>query len=125
RLAKGQTGPVQAFLDEGEDFFVDDNLDSLISQMIQADDGGALDPDRVRQEVQARDRELDNDFTKDAQIAMLRSMRSYRGDKLIRTASPRPLQDPSAGPLIAVKLHVLTRKSLGGIATDLDGRVLG
>ncbi len=72
----------------------------------------------------ARDREIDNDFTKDAQIGMLRQMRSYRGDKLIRTASPHRLQDPSAGPLIAVKLHVLTRKSLGGIETDLDGRVL-
>ncbi|PJI53051.1 hypothetical protein CTI14_33865 [Methylobacterium radiotolerans] len=84
----------------------------------------SVDIDAVRREVVARDREMVNDFSKDPQIGMLRSMRAYRGDKLIRTAAPHRLQDPSAGPLIAVKLHVLTRKSLGGINTDLDGRAL-
>lgn len=68
---------------------------------------------------------MDNDFTKDAQVAMLRSARAYRGDKLIRTAAPHRILDPAAGPLIAVKLHVLTRKSLGGIETDLSSRALG
>ncbi|GAA5151850.1 FAD-binding dehydrogenase [Microbacterium pseudoresistens] len=124
RLAKGPTDPVQAFLDHGEDFLVDEDLDRLISRMRELPGGDALDADRVRQEVVARDREIENDFTKDAQIAMLRSMRAYRGDKLIRTASPHRLQDRSAGPLVAVKLHVITRKSLGGIETDLDARVL-
>jgi predicted oxidoreductase len=124
RLAKGPTGPVQSFLDEGEDFIVENDLESLLEQMRRADDSGPLDLDSVRREIEARDREIDNDFTKDAQIGMLRSMRAYRGDKLIRTASPHRLQDPSAGPMIAVKLHVLTRKSLGGIETDLDGRAL-
>lgn len=125
RLAKGPTGPVQSFLDEGADFIVEDDLASLIEQMARHDGGDLLDLDRVRREVVARDLEMDNDFTKDAQIGMLRSMRGYRGDKLIRTAAPHRLQDPAAGPLIAVKLHVLTRKSLGGIETDLDGRALG
>ncbi|MHC9045768.1 FAD-binding dehydrogenase [Microbacterium saperdae] len=125
RLAKGPTGPVQAFLDEGPDFIVENDLESLLEQMRQHPGGEALDIDTVRREVIARDREIDNDFTKDAQIGMLRSMRGYRGDKLIRTAAPHRLQDPSAGPLVAVKLHVLTRKSLGGINTDLDGRALG
>lgn len=125
RLAKGPTGPVQAFLDEGADFIVENDLETLLAQMARHPGGDALDIDRVRQEIVARDLEMDNDFTKDAQIAMLRSMRSYRGDKLIRTASPHRLQDPAAGPLVAVKLHVLTRKSLGGINTDLDGRALG
>lgn len=124
RLAKGPTGPVQAFMDEGEDFIVENDLESLLEQMKRHPGGEALDIDNVRREVLARDREMDNDFTKDAQIGMLRSMRSYRGDKLIRTAPPHRLQDPAAGPLVAVKLHVLTRKSLGGINTDLDGRAL-
>ncbi|WEK59742.1 MAG: FAD-binding dehydrogenase [Candidatus Microbacterium colombiense] len=124
RLAKGPTGPVQAFLDEGQDFIVENDLESLLEQMRQHPGGEALDIDNVRREVVARDREIDNDFTKDAQIGMLRSMRGYRGDKLIRTAPPHRLQDPAAGPLVAVKLHVLTRKSLGGINTDLDGRAL-
>lgn len=124
RLAKGPTGPVQAFLDEGDDFAVEDDLDALLAQMTRMPGGELLDPDRVREEVVARDRAVENDFTKDAQIAMLRSMRAYRGDRLIRTAAPHRLQDPAAGPMIAVKLHVLTRKSLGGIQTDLDGRAL-
>ncbi|MFY9714565.1 MAG: FAD-binding dehydrogenase [Microbacterium sp.] len=125
RLAKGPTGPVQAFLDEGEDFIVENDLETLLEQMRRHPGGDVLDIDRVRQEVTARDREMENGFTKDAQIGMLRSMRAYRGDKLIRTATPHRLQDPAAGPLVAVKLHVLTRKSLGGIETDLDGRALG
>lgn len=124
RLAKGPTGPVQSFLDEGEDFLVESDLESLLERMKQHAGGELLDIDRVRAEVVARDREIANGFTKDAQLGMLRSMRSYRGDKLIRTAAPHRLQDPAAGPLIAVKLHVLTRKSLGGINTDLDGRAL-
>jgi predicted oxidoreductase len=67
---------------------------------------------------------MDNDFTKDAQITAIRGARNYRGDKLIRVASPHKLLDPAAGPLIAVRLNILTRKTLGGLQTDLDGRVL-
>ena len=125
RLGKGAAGPVQAFLDHGADFVIRDGLDSLIEGMRALPGGEALDADRVRFEVEARDREMDNDFTKDAQVAMLRSARAYRGDRLVRTAAPHRITDPAAGPLIAVKLHVLTRKSLGGIETDLSGRVLG
>lgn len=125
RLGKGAAGPVQAFLDHGADFVVRDDLDELIRGMRALPGGEALDAERVRRELEARDREVANDFTKDAQIAMLRSARSFRGDRLVRTAAPHRILDPSAGPLIAVKLHVLTRKSLGGIETDLDARALG
>ncbi|WP_169582375.1 MULTISPECIES: FAD-binding dehydrogenase [Microbacterium] len=125
RLGKGAAGPVQAFMDKGADFVVRDSLDELIAGMKALPGGELLDGDRVRFEVEARDREIDNEFTKDAQIAMLRSARSYRGDRLIRTATPHRILDPTSGPLIAVKLHVLTRKSLGGIETDLSGRALG
>jgi uncharacterized protein len=72
----------------------------------------------------ARDRELDNPFTKDLQVLAIRGARRYRGDKLLRTAAPHKILDPRGGPLIAVKLHVLTRKTLGGLQTDLSGRVL-
>ncbi|MFH8250033.1 FAD-binding dehydrogenase [Microbacterium sp. B2969] len=124
RLGKGAAGPVQAFLDHGADFVVRENLDDLIAGMKALPGGEVLDGERVRLELEARDREIDNDFTKDAQIAMLRSARSYRGDRLVRTAPPHRILDPAAGPLIAVKLHVLTRKSLGGIETDLSARAL-
>ncbi|MCP2636738.1 FAD-binding dehydrogenase [Microbacterium sp. HD4P20] len=125
RLGKGASGPVQAFMDHGADFVVRDSLDDLIAGMRALPGGDVLDAARVRFEIEARDREVANDFTKDAQIAMLRSARAFRGDRLIRTANPHPILDPDAGPLIAVKLHVLTRKSLGGIETDLSGRALG
>ena len=125
RLGKGPMAPVQAFLDRGADFVVADTLNELVRGMRALPGGETLDTDAVVAEVTARDRGLDNDFTKGAQIAMLRSARAYRGDKLIRTATPHKLEDPKAGPLIGVKLHVLTRKSLGGIETDLDGRALG
>ncbi len=125
RLGKGAAGPVQAFMDKGADFVVRETLDDLIAGMRALPGGDALDAERVRIEIEARDREVDNDFTKDAQIAMLRSARAYRGDRLVRTATPHRILDPASGPLIAVKLHVLTRKSLGGIETDLSSRALG
>ena len=125
RLRPGAPGPVEAFKREGADFVVADGLDELLSGMQKLSPGIPIDAARVRLEIEARDRELANDFTKDAQITALRQARKYRGDRLIRVAKPHRFLDPKAGPLIAVKLHILTRKSLGGIETDLDGRVLG
>src|SRR3954453_8859813 len=78
----------------------------------------------VEREVLARDAEIANTFTKDLQITAMHGARSYLGDKLIRVAKPHRLLDPKAGPLIGVRLAVLTRKTLGGLVTDLDGRVL-
>ena len=120
RLGKGATAPVEAFKSKGADFHVADTLDELLALV----DDGVLDAAQVRLEVEARDRELANPFTKDAQITALRQARKYLGDRLIRVAKPHRLDDPKAGPLIAVKLHIVTRKSLGGIETDLDGRAL-
>ena len=120
RLGKGATGPVEAFKEKGEDFFVADTLDELLGMI----DDGVLDLEQVRREVEYRDRQLDNPFSKDAQINDLRQARNYRGDKLIRVAKPHKLLDASKGPLIAVKLHIVTRKTLGGIETNLDGQAL-
>ena len=83
-----------------------------------------LDPADVQRQVEARDREIDNRFSKDLQVTAIRGARGYLGDRLIRVAKPHRLLDPAAGPLIAVRLNVLTRKTLGGLETDLDGRVL-
>jgi predicted oxidoreductase len=124
RLRPGAPGPVEAFKRKGADFVVADGLDELLAGMQRLSPGIPIDSARVRLEVEARDRELANDFSKDAQINALRQARRYRGDRLIRVATPHRLLDPKAGPLIAVKLHILTRKSLGGIETDLDGRAL-
>jgi predicted oxidoreductase len=125
RVRPGAPGPVEAFKERGADFVVADSLPELLHGMARLDADGVLDPARVTREVYARDREIANRFTKDAQVTAVRGARGYLGDRLIRAAKPHRLLDPAAGPLIAVKLHVLTRKSLGGIQTDLEGRALG
>jgi uncharacterized protein len=124
RARAGVAAPVQAFLDHGADFVVRDDLGSLVEGMRALTPWAPVDHATVEAEVVARDREMDNPFTKDLQVVALRQARAYRGDRLIRVASPHKLLDPDAGPLIAVRLHVLTRKSLGGLETDLSGRVL-
>jgi predicted oxidoreductase len=125
RVGPGAPGPVEAFKRHGPDFVVANTLDELLVGMQERSPEVRIDADRVWREVLARDRELGNRFSKDAQINALRQARRYRGDRLIRVATPHRLLDPKAGPLIAVKLHILTRKSLGGIETDLDARALG
>ena len=124
RAGSGAPAPVQAFMDKGADFVVKKTLRELVEGMSAISPEAPLDYATVEAEVVARDREMDNDFSKDLQVVALRGARNYRGDKLIRVAKPHKLLDPDSGPLIAVKLHVLTRKSLGGLETDLSGQVL-
>jgi predicted oxidoreductase len=124
RSGGGIPGPVRAFMDRGADFLVERDLDTLTARMNELTGQGLLDAETVRREVEARDREITNPFTKDLQVAALRGARSYLGDRLIRVATPHRLLDPKAGPLVAVRLNILTRKTLGGLETDLDARVL-
>jgi predicted oxidoreductase len=124
RLGKGATDAVEAFKEKGADFVVADSLDELFAGMKKLSPDAEIDFAEMKYEIEARDREIDNTFTKDAQITALRGARRYRGDKLIRVAKPHKFLDPAHHPLIAVKLHVLTRKSLGGIQTDLSSRAL-
>ena len=126
RARAGIPGPVKAFMDKGEDFIVEHDLATLLKRM-NALVGGTplLDLASVEREITARDRQLNNAYGKDAQIMAIRAARAYLGDRLIRTAKPHKLLDPDAGPLIAVRLNILTRKTLGGLQTDLDSRVIG
>ncbi|BCH06175.1 FAD-binding dehydrogenase [Mesorhizobium sp. 131-3-5] len=126
RATSGIPGPVKAFMEKGEDFIVEADLSKLVTRM-NALAGGEplLDVAQVEREIRARDRQLDNPFSKDMQITALRGARAYLGDKLIRTAKPHKMLDPANGPLIAVRLNILTRKTLGGLQTDLDSRMLG
>jgi predicted oxidoreductase len=125
RVGTGAPAPVKAFMERGADFIVERDLSALIRRMNALTGSPLLDVDAVEREVLARDREIANAFTKDLQVTAMRGARSYLGDKLIRVARPHRLLDPDAGPLIAVRLHILTRKSLGGLHTDLQSRVLG
>ncbi|MFF2276558.1 FAD-binding dehydrogenase [Agromyces sp. NPDC058126] len=125
RVRPGAPAPVEAFKEHGVDFIVADTLDELLERMHALSPEAPLDTANIEREVHAHDREIENEFTKDLQVTALRGARKYRGDKLIRVATPHRFLDADAGPLIAVKLHILTRKSLGGIQTDLDSRALG
>jgi predicted oxidoreductase len=125
RARSGPPPPVQAFVDRGVDFVHADSLRDLVSRMNDLPDVVPLDYATVAAEVTARDREVANRFSKDGQITAIRGARAYLGDRLGRVVAPHRLTDPGAGPLIAVKLHILTRKTLGGLETDLDSRVLG
>jgi uncharacterized protein len=127
RVLPGAPGPVEAFKKQGADFVVARDLPSLVdgmNKLAAATGGPALDLADIERQVVARDREIRNSFTKDLQVTAIRGARNYRGDKLIRVASPHRLLDRKAGPLIGVRLNILTRKTLGGLETDLSGRVL-
>jgi hypothetical protein len=122
---KGAPAPVEAFKDHGADFIVRDNLGDLVKAMNELVGNDLLKFDRIREQIEARDRAIANPFVKDAQVMNLHNARKYIGDKLIRTAKPHRILDPEKGPLIAVRLNILTRKTLGGFETDLDARVFG
>jgi len=124
-VGKEATGPVEAFKQHGVDFVVRNNLPDLVAGMNELGGDGLLDLEAMTAEIVARDREILNPFSKDAQIVALRGARNYIGDRLIRVAPPHRILDPAHGPLIAVRLNILTRKTLGGLETDLDGRVFG
>ncbi|WP_116709790.1 FAD-binding dehydrogenase [Actinomycetospora cinnamomea] len=124
RVRPGPTEPVAAFQRAGEDFVQADSLGELVDRMNALTPTPLLDKDGLEREVLARDAELANGYGKDGQLAAVRAARAYLGDRLVRVAPPHRILDPEAGPLVAVKLHLLTRKTLGGLWTDLDGRVL-
>jgi predicted oxidoreductase len=124
RVSKGAPGPVQAFLDHGEDFVVRGTLRELVDGMNAIGDGPRLSYPAVEREVRAHDREVVNAYSKDLQLMAIKNARAYKPDAITRVAKPHRFLDPAHGPLIAVKLHLLTRKTLGGIETNLDSQVV-
>jgi uncharacterized protein len=124
-IGKKATAPVEAFKSHGVDFLVKENLPDLVAAMNALVGSDLIELEAMRREIDARDREIANPFTKDAQVMGIHNARRFLGDKLIRTAPPHRILDPAHGPLIAVRLNILTRKTLGGLETDLDARVFG
>lgn len=125
-LSKDMTPSVNAFMENGEDWVIADNLADLVTGMnkLVGPELPQIDEDELRKIIEDRDSQVDNKFSKDAQINYIRVARTYLGDKIVRCAEPHKLLDPAHGPLIAVRLRLLTRKTLGGIETDLSGRCL-
>ncbi|REC76488.1 FAD-binding dehydrogenase [Chryseobacterium elymi] len=123
-FGKKAPGPVEAFKEHGKDFIVSDDLKTLVKKMNLLSGTHLLDYEKIKAQIEARDRELDNKYSKDTQVNYIRNTRNYLGDKLGRVAAPHKILDPKNGPLIAVRLNILTRKTLGGIKTNLNGQVL-
>jgi len=123
-MSKGAPAPVEAFKQHGADFVVADTLEELVEKMNGLTEEPLLDINHIRAQIESRDLQVANPYSKDAQVQGIRNSRRYFGDRIGRTASPHRILDPEAGPLIGVKLHVLTRKTLGGIQTDLSSRAL-
>lgn len=124
RLGSGAPPAVEAFKEHGADFVVERDLASLVRGMNALTDTPLLELADVEREVVARDRELENPYTKDLGVTAIHGARKYLPDRLTRIATPHRILDPEAGPLIAVRLNILTRKTLGGLQTDLSSRVL-
>ncbi|MGM9956334.1 MAG: FAD-binding dehydrogenase, partial [Peribacillus sp.] len=124
RVLPGAPAPVQAFMDKGEDFVIAGTVSELVDGMNKITGENLLSAEEIERQILARDREMDNTFTKDLQITAMRGARNYIGDRFVRVASPHKILDPKKGPLIAVRLHIVSRKTLGGLQTDLSGRVL-
>ncbi|HCJ55051.1 FAD-binding dehydrogenase [Glutamicibacter arilaitensis] len=120
----GAPGPVNDFLNRGADFVAATTVEELASKMNAIAPETVVDASKLHQQLLVRDSQIDNAFSKDQQIQSIRNARKYIGDRLTRVVAPHKILDPAAGPLVAVKLHILTRKSLGGLQTDLSGRVL-
>jgi predicted oxidoreductase len=116
---------VEAFKKNGADFIVRDTIEELVGAMNALAGDNLLRLEHLKAQIEARDREIENPYVKDTQVINIHNARRYIGDRLIRTAKPHRILDPAHGPLIAVKLNILTRKTLGGFETDLDSRVFG
>lgn len=125
RILPGPPAPIQAFKNHGEDFVIAHDLKELVDGMNKLAGNELLDFMKIKEQILARDREMDNKFTKDLQVNAIHGARNYIGDKWVRVAKPHKILDTKNWPLIAVRLNILTRKTLGGLQTDLNGAVLG
>ncbi|WP_320939095.1 FAD-binding dehydrogenase [Lysinibacillus capsici] len=125
RILPGPPAPIQAFKNYGEDFVIAHDLKELVDGMNKLAGNELLDFMKIKEQILARDREMDNKFTKDLQVNAIHGARNYIGDKWVRVAKPHKILDTKNWPLIAVRLNILTRKTLGGLQTNLNGAVLG
>jgi predicted oxidoreductase len=124
RAGKGPTPPVQAFLDRGADYLSAPTVAELVGKMNDLVGDDLVDADQLQRTIVLRDGQVRTGLGKDPQITAIAAARRYVGDRTMRTVAPHEVLDPAAGPLIAVRLHILTRKTLGGLETDLSSRVL-
>ncbi len=122
----GKPRLVSHFLEGSPDFVSALALPELARRMNAVTGEEAIDPDVLAAEIGRYDESIarGKGLFNDDQLRRVAQLRGWRGDRL-RTCAFQPILDPAAGPLIAIRLQVMARKSLGGIQTDLACRVLG
>jgi uncharacterized protein len=124
RISGGPPEPVKKFMKYGEDFIINNNLQELVDNMNLLEEQSEIQYADLKSQIDARDSYFKHSFSKDQQILAIRNARKYAGDRFVRTSKPHQILDPKHGPLIAVRLNILTRKTLGGIHTNSDSQVL-
>jgi predicted oxidoreductase len=124
RLKPGAVGPVEAFASRSPEFLHAATPEALAAAMNALSGTSRIDPAALRATIEARDEQVATGLGKDPQVIATAAARHFVVDRLIRVAEPHRLLDPAHGPLYAVRLSVLTRKTLGGLLTDTQGRVL-
>ena len=116
---------VNDMLQNCKDFVVANSLPELVEKMnmLQGDDSVQLQS--VVDAVEHYDATIarGRKFMNDEQLRRIAELRQYRGDR-VRLCKFQPIQDQKALPLIAIREFIISRKSLGGIQTDLESRVL-
>jgi len=116
---------VRTMLNRSKDFVTAESVKELVQKMNDLTGTSDVNAEQLKRDIQAFDRALEEGAnSQDEQVQRIGKLRMYRGDKL-RTTKYQRIMDPSAMPLIAIRAFVLTRKSMGGVQTDLNSRVLG
>jgi len=121
----GKPTLVRHFVEQCPDFVTARSLPELAERMKEVTGDGALDAEQMQHEVDHYDATIarGHSLFNDDQLRRIEQLRHWRGDRL-RTCKFQPIADERAMPLIAIRMTVMARKSLGGIQTDLDARVL-
>jgi len=125
RALPGGVTQVQQFSQRSPDFLRARTVPELAAAMNDLIGSPLVDASVLEDEIVARDRQVECGLGKDSQVIAIRAARRFVTDRFVRVAKPHALLDPKAGPLVAVRLWILTRKTLGGVHTDLTGAVLG
>jgi uncharacterized protein len=121
----GKPTLVDYFVDKCPDFVSAGSISGLADAMKEVAGDGVLDSELMASEISRYDDGIarGKGLWNDDQIRRIAQLRNWRGDRM-RMARFSPIVDPDAMPLIAIRLQVMARKSLGGIQTDLGSRVL-
>lgn len=124
-LLFGNKELVNDMIDNCIDFVTADTIEELVTKMNTLTGAGDVELAKVKAAVGNYDAQIDRgqNFHNDDQLRRIAHTRQYRGDK-VRTCKFQKIVDPKAGKLIAIREHILSRKTLGGIKTDLDCKVM-